>query len=541
MMVPRSLGGDMRQTVFLPYRVLFAFFTIVLLLGLAPSAFAREKSCPALLENNSPFVSGSSELKTKWVEQELQNIENSADPERKMVRQANQEQGIDALSLNREIIQNHNSNYTHKIETACITNQYQSGRCWLFASLNMLRPKLLAANLVDEKFEFSENYLYFFAMLEKSNSFLKTSETAVRKYANNRRRLLNYINRYAYVGDGGYYQWFVYLAEKYGLVPKSAMQEASGSVDTEALTADLQRKLLLVTEQMRQRVLQGGSESKIDTDLRAIREAGLRDVMVMLVTHLGTPPQEFSFRIAKSNEQTGKKNSKTKKSKSSPLEIEKAVVKKFTPQTFARKFAKFDPNEYVTLFYNPRFAPNKFYELTRSKIGIEKAPKTQHAYSGLNLPIERIEQLIVKSIDSGQSLYFASDVLDSADFSPKNPVKPVSGILHPKLFNHDPIYGFTGDRSLYPPRRFLDFYRLIAPTHAMVIVGYDRPDPHAPVIKFLVENSWGKRVGDEGYLHMYREWLYQDVFAVTIRRDLLNPEEQKALRLPPTKVRESEW
>ncbi len=512
------------------------FFSVILaatILTLSPIARAEGEKCSDIL-NNSTFVKGSSEINVRWIDQQLAKMKTEPTPEQKLILQAAQTQGLSSLTLNREIIQNHNENYTNIIAIPKVTNQYQSGRCWLFASLNMLRSKLLVEGLVDRSFEFSENYLYFFAMLEKANTALTLTQQAVRKFGNDRGKLLNAINNGTQwvAGDGGTHQWFNFLVQKYGLVPKSAMREASGSFNSGILNADLQKKLMLATEQMRQVVQGAGSDAQIDRALRSIRESALQDVMAILVANLGVPPAEFSFRMQARPRQA---------QKGSPLVVTDTQVLEFTPQSFAHEFVKYDPSEYVTLFYNPRFPYGQRYEVSGSAMAIEKQPNPEFSYTGLNLPMDRIEQLIMKSIDAGQALYFEADVLNSADFSPASPVKPYSGILHPKLYNNDPVYGFSGSRSLYPARAILDFYRLISANHAMSIRGYDRPDPKAPPIKYLVENSWGEKVGDGGMLHMYREWLHQNVFGVVVRRSMLSQDEQAALLRAPKPVPTSEW
>ena len=52
-----------------------------------------------------------------------------------------------------------------------ITDQHHSGRCWIFAFLNVIRiPMIKKYKLKD--FEFSQNYLFFYDKLEKANYFL---------------------------------------------------------------------------------------------------------------------------------------------------------------------------------------------------------------------------------------------------------------------------------------------------------------------------------------------------------------------------------
>lgn len=61
-----------------------------------------------------------------------------------------------------------------------MTNQKSSGRCWLFAALNVIRlPLVKHLNLED--FEFSQNYLFFWDKIERCNFVLHNIvETAKR-------------------------------------------------------------------------------------------------------------------------------------------------------------------------------------------------------------------------------------------------------------------------------------------------------------------------------------------------------------------------
>ena len=47
------------------------------------------------------------------------------------------------LTLNREIYNNHNDVFSFKIKTEGITDQKSSGRCWMFAGFNIMRPGVI--------------------------------------------------------------------------------------------------------------------------------------------------------------------------------------------------------------------------------------------------------------------------------------------------------------------------------------------------------------------------------------------------------------
>lgn len=61
-----------------------------------------------------------------------------------------------------------------------MTNQKNSGRCWLFAALNTMRvPFMKSLNIED--FEFSQSYLFFWDKLERSNHFLNNIVETARR------------------------------------------------------------------------------------------------------------------------------------------------------------------------------------------------------------------------------------------------------------------------------------------------------------------------------------------------------------------------
>ena len=63
--------------------------------------------------------------------------------------------------------------FSHRVPSKGITNQLSSGRCWLFTGLNVLRAQMMAANNLPE-LKLSQNYLFFYDQLEKSNLFLQS-------------------------------------------------------------------------------------------------------------------------------------------------------------------------------------------------------------------------------------------------------------------------------------------------------------------------------------------------------------------------------
>ena len=64
--------------------------------------------------------------------------------------------------VSRKVLQETQHVFTHKIATEGkpITNQKNSGRCWVFSALNVMRSAFMKQYNLDE-FEFSQAYLFF--------------------------------------------------------------------------------------------------------------------------------------------------------------------------------------------------------------------------------------------------------------------------------------------------------------------------------------------------------------------------------------------
>ena len=126
--------------------------------------------------------------------------------------------------------------FSVEVKTRGITAQQKSGRCWLFAALNILREKVAETCHLDQ-FELSQNYLSFYDKLEKANNFLEmVIENAG---ALLKGQLMQYVLRG--MTDGGYWSEAVDLIEKYGVVPKQVQPETYQSNHTDRFVATLNR------------------------------------------------------------------------------------------------------------------------------------------------------------------------------------------------------------------------------------------------------------------------------------------------------------
>ena len=64
----------------------------------------------------------------------------SNDPAAKVAQNAVTNGNLLDIALNRDLVQNIDSTFSIKLDDWKVTNQKSSGRCWLFATLNLFSP-----------------------------------------------------------------------------------------------------------------------------------------------------------------------------------------------------------------------------------------------------------------------------------------------------------------------------------------------------------------------------------------------------------------
>lgn len=431
-----------------------------------------------------------------------------------------QRNGFRDVALNREIIQRHSDQYTHEIPSGDVTNQEQSGRCWIFAGLNMIRSMLISSGKVSDEFQFSENYLHFFNMLEKANRHIETATDKLYRRRSPREDFGAVERRMTAtpsLGDGGWSEYFMFLVSKYGLVPKSAMSETFSSASTATLLKELDDSLAATSAELMANAQKFKAKKAPDLS-QEIKSRGMGRVWKILAAHLGTPPKSFDYRETKKERKKGK------------VVVTPTRVKNYTPKSFAKGFVRFKPEDYVSVSAYPGKKEGTVYEMKDSGIGAARPGEPRYDIRFLNVSSARLEELTVTALKGGQPAWFAADVHRDVDYE--------TGIMHPGLFQRDAVYQLRpSEQSPALSRKERAYFSRITPNHAMLLTGFDRPKRGGPVVKFKVENSWGDEIGQEGIFHMYREWFADNVFEVVVHKKFLSPAEQKLLQGKPVQVR----
>jgi bleomycin hydrolase len=402
--------------------------------------------------------------------------------------------GTDAkkLAINREVVQHHDDLFNHKVKAKGITNQKRSGRCWLFAALNMMRPAVIEKYKLDE-FEFSMNYLSFWDKLEKANFFLETI-IALRDRDTLDREVDFFMKDP--IGDGGWWDYVVALVEKYGVMPKEVMAETLPSENTDVLNDVLATKLRVDATQLRRMA----AAKKSVAEMREAKRKMLQEVYRILVMNYGQPPAEFTYRYADKDKKISE-------------------PKKYTPQSFYKEWVGLDLSQFVQLCNDPTEPFGKHYRMRRL-INVFGAPEVNYA----NVPIGTLKSITAKSLIDGQPVFFCADAKRDMDRD--------NGIMQAGLFDFGKIYGVDLTLSKADRLRTRDG----AANHAMILIGVDLQN-NKPA-KWLVENSWGKDHGKGGFWTMYDKWFDEHLYCIVVKKayvpnDVLKIFQEEPVELPP--------
>jgi bleomycin hydrolase len=399
------------------------------------------------------------------------------------------------LVINRAIVQSHNDLFSNKVKTKGITDQKGSGRCWMFASTNIMRPAVIEKYKLDD-FEFSLSYLAFWDKLEKANFFFETMidfrdrDPSDREYDFFVKDPIN---------DGGWWVMAVALIEKYGVLPREAMPETLPSSNTDAMNKVLETKLRVGATQLRRMA----AEKKSLQELRAAKKQMLGDIYRILVLNYGQPPTEFTYRYADRDKRL-------------------IAPKKYTPQSFYKEWVGLDLSQYVHLANDPTQPYFKHYRMRRVR-GIVGAPEVHY----VNVPIDVLKAVNIKSIVDNQATVFSCDAGRDMD--------PETSIMQVGFYDFASIYGVDLTLSKADALRT----RGGVANHAMIFIGVDLLNDKP--VKWLVENSWGPGRGKAGLMSMYDKWFEEHVYDTVVRKayvpnEVLKVFQEEAVEVPPWNV-----
>ncbi|MCA1220974.1 aminopeptidase C [Streptomyces sp. 8L] len=411
----------------------------------------------------------------------------AARPENRLMQNAVTRTPVDDVALDRRVLTGIDHSVSHHLDDWKATNQKQSGRCWMFAGLNLLRVGA-ARKLGVKDFEFSQNYLLWWDKFERANHLLEAViETSDRDVDD---RTVAHLLADP-IGDGGQWNMFVALVAKHGLVPKSAMPETDSSSATRAMNRALKTLLRQGARDVRARAAEGAEVQ------REHKREVLAAVHRVLSIHLGTPPQRFLWQWEDKDKQFHRDGW-------------------LTPAEFADSYVDLPLDEYVCLVHDPRESSPVGRTFTVEYLGnVVDAPPVVY----LNVRMELLKRLAMDAIVGGEPVWFGCDVAKMMHRD--------AGVWDAALFDYAAVYDtpFTMDKAA----RLL--HHDTEMTHAMLFTGVDVLDGSPR--RWRVENSWGGEKADNGFWTMNDSWFGEHVFEIAVRRSALPPELSAALDQPP--------
>ncbi|HAB97799.1 MAG TPA: aminopeptidase, partial [Enterococcus sp.] len=398
--------------------------------------------------------------------------------------------GITASAENVSAKVNNVPVFSVDVTTGKVSNQKQSGRCWMFAALNTFRHKMLNDFNLKE-FELSQNHTFFWDKYEKANYFYENILATANEPLTSRKVafLLQTPQQ-----DGGQWDMIVSIFQKYGVVPKTVMPESSNSSNSRDLNNYLNKKLRKDAVALRQLVAEG----KTAEDIQTAKEAMLEDIYRFLATSLGTPPETFDFEYRDEDKNYH-------------------IDRNLTPQSFYEKYVGVDLDDYVSIINAPTADKPYNQSYTVEMLGNVVGGKE---VKYLNVDMPTFKKLAIAQLEQGESVWFGCDVGQSSTRD--------TGIMALDMYDINDLFDI--DFTMTKAER-LDFGESLM-THAMVLTGVDLIDGEST--KWKVENSWGEKVGTNGFFVMSDAWMDEYTYQIVVRKEFLTAEQLAAFEAEPT-------
>ncbi len=378
--------------------------------------------------------------------------------------------------------------FSINIKTHGITNQEASGRCWSFAALNILREKVIEKYNLDN-FELSGSYIAFYDKLERFNILLerlitykKEGKTVYDRYVSS--LLENGLT------DGGFFTQFANLIEKYGLVPKNVFPETNSSSNTYEINQILSRLLRIFYLELEK--CSSNNEEKI-------KQNYMEKAFKIITNVYSLPPEKFDFEYTDKN---GKYH----------------IDRNLSPKEFYEKYINIDLcQDYVeiTSYQDDEIKYNAIYEQEESTRISGKNDNVT-----LNIPKKDFQNLILKQLKAKEPVYFYCSTTS----------KRIDGIWIDVMERYGEIF----DINLKLDNNSILKTNGITNYHCMIITGVNIIDKK--ITKWKIENSWGNKVGNQGYYIATNDWVNHYIHRIVINKKFLSAKQLEILNQEKIKI-----
>ena len=407
----------------------------------------------------------------------------------KVIRNSILNVGLDETALNHKSKIDMQQSFSLELKTGKITAQNKSGRCWLFAGLNTMRFKIMK-DLNLKNFELSQTYQMFYDKIEKANYFLENILETLGEKTDSRiiMWLLN-----APLNDGGQWDMFTSIIEKYGVVPKETMPENYASSNSARMNQILTLKLRGYALKLRKYYQNGRMIEQLKNDKKQMVVEFYR----LLTMFLGIPPKNFTFEY-------------TNKDKKFHRDVN------ITPKEFYAKYVNINLKDFISIINAPTKDKPFNKTFTVQFLGnVEGGNNVKY----LNVDMKEFKKLALDQLKDGTPVWFGSDV--------GKKMKKEEGILDESIYNYENVLNSKFDLD---KAGRLDYGESLM-THAMVFTGVNLLD-NIPN-RWKVENSWGDKYGKKGYFVMSDKWFEEYTYQIVIDKRYLSDELRKAWETKP--------
>lgn len=416
--------------------------------------------------------------------------EFNADKSHKIAMNAVTQNGVTKSAMSPAALSRDAHQFSINLKQGEITNQKSSGRCWMFAALNTMRFEIIK-KLNLETFELSQNYPLFWDKLEKANYFLENILATLDEPTNG--RMIAWLLS-APLGDGGQWDMFCGLVEKYGVVPKDAMPETACSSATGEMDKFLTLKLREYACSLRAMHAKGCSMD----ELAAKKEGMLSTIYRMLAICLGEPPRKVTLQVRDKDDNFLRDSD-------------------LTPQEFYKKYVGWDLSKCVSLINAPTADKPFGRTFTVKFLGsVHEGRPVKY----LNLTSDALKRAAIAQLKDGRPVWFGSDVGQW--------LVRTGGIMDTEALEMGQL--FDTEFPMTKAER-LDYGESLM-THAMVLMGVNLDDEGKPTL-WRVENSWGKDAGKDGYYIMTDKWFDEFTYQVVVDEKYLTDEEREQMKQEP--------